>query len=268
MDNTKKLALAAGSFVLGGLAGFGVGYVVFKKKYERIAEAEIESVREAYGKNAKPKPDISELHKHVIPDEPEPTSEEFYAELVEREGYGPPEGETDVDAFRRIFGRVPTDEELVEISETGSLSGWLNSTREKTTHNLFADQPADPEDLGEETPEIPPRSPDRAYVISVGEWGDNDNAYDQITLTYWADDDVLADDAGKEVRKREEIVGEANLHRFGFLSEDADIVYVRNERLRADYEITKDERSWSEVVQGVKPDEDDGRPHRMRSNDD
>jgi hypothetical protein len=270
MNTNKKIILVAGSFVVGAATGFGVGYIVFKSKYERIAEEEIQSVREAYGKNSIPKPDLATFVEMPPPtnvDVVEPTPQQFVQNLIDDEGYASADQETDVDTFRRFFGRVPTNQELVEIGEEGSLSAWMTRTKTDSTRSGIDVDIPDPEDLGEEIPEVPPRSPDRPYVISVQEWHENDLSYEQITLTYWADDDVLADDGGKEVRKREEIVGEANLHRFGFLSEDADIVYVRNETMKADYEVTKDERSWSEVVRGVKTGEDDGRPHRMRSND-
>lgn len=275
----RQLLIHGGVLVVGAGTGFGAGYLVFKKKFERISEEEIASVREAYAKSATPKPPLRDIVTSVSDQvlETRVVNPEGTGQIISEQGYSSDQDETDAELFRRAHGRVPTTYELIQM---GAGTPPEEAVRNLSDHddvgvregNIF-DNPdvvdIDPETIGEGIPEIPPRSPDRPYVIKAEEWYHNETDYDQITLTYWADDDVLADDTKRMITDVEAVVGATNLHRFGFLSDNADIVYVRNDRLKADYEITKDERNYAEIVHGVDPDEinTSGVPRRMRSND-
>ena len=64
-------------------------------------------------------------------------------------------------------------------------------------------------------------------------------------MTYYADG-VLADDKDDPVEHPIDILGEDWKNRFGEV--EADMVYVRNDNMECDYEITKDSRPYSEVV--------------------
>ena len=85
---------------------------------------------------------------------------------------------------------------------------------------------------------------DEPYVISPDEFGEFDD-YEQISLTYYEGDGFLADDMDELVDDIEDIVGFESLNHFGEYEEDA--VHVRNDRLKADYEILVDTRSYREV---------------------
>lgn len=71
--------------------------------------------------------------------------------------------------------------------------------------------------------------------------------YEQITLTYYADK-VLADDNDRAMDddEIEETVGKESLTHFGEYEEDS--VIVRNDRLKVDYEILLDERTYADVL--------------------
>lgn len=270
--NKKNLLIYGGIAAASAGVGFGAGYLVFKKKYEAIAEAEIESVKEAYAKNAKNanKPDLPPKRESFVE-----SDRDLAEETIVDEGYLPLNDETDADAFRQAHGRVPSTYELIQMGKGISAEDAIRNANDTDDSlldesNIFDDPQPDPEDLGEGEDEVPPRSPDRPYIIKASDWYLNETDFSQITLTYWADDDILADDADRMVNDVDNVVGNTNLHRFGTLSEDPDKVYVRNERLKVDYEITKDERSYTEVIVGVKAgefDKGDTSPRRMRSND-
>ena len=85
---------------------------------------------------------------------------------------------------------------------------------------------------------------DIPYTISPDEYGELSD-YEQISLTYYADG-VLADDSDEVVEDIEETVGRDSLSHFGEYENDA--VFVRNDRLKADYEILRDERTYASVV--------------------
>lgn len=272
--NKKELLIYAGLFAVGAGTGYGVAYFTVKKKYAAYAAEEIESVRAAYAKAPLPKPDLKDLaakQTTVVEADVVVTP----GVIITREGYSSENDETDADAFRRAHGRVPTTYELIQMGNGVEPSDAIQDRNDGPDEagivegNIFDTPQPDPEELGLSLDDLdmPPRDPDRPYPISAAEWFQNETNYDQITLVYWADDDVLVDDNNGIIRDTDRVVGNVNLqNRFGFLSDDPDIVYVRNERLKADYEITKDERNFGEVVHGVPVEQSDV-PRRMRSND-
>lgn len=84
----------------------------------------------------------------------------------------------------------------------------------------------------------------RPYVIPPEDFGELDD-YDTISLTYYSDG-VLADDMDEIVEDVDDIVGRDSLSHFGEYEDDS--VFVRNDNMRADYEILLDERKYSDVA--------------------
>ena len=82
------------------------------------------------------------------------------------------------------------------------------------------------------------------HVIAPEQFGEN-NHYDRITLTYYADH-VLADENDEVIRDVEETIGFGSLNHFG--EYEADIVYVQNDILKCYYEITRDLRKYEDVA--------------------
>ncbi|GHV42413.1 hypothetical protein FACS189490_11320 [Clostridia bacterium] len=178
MMNTKIVAIFA--FGVGAAIGALSAWKYAKRKYERIAQEEIDSVKDAFSKrdvaatNAKEKPSIKE-----------------YTEKLREHEY-------------TNYSNTEHDEE-----------------REKKT--------------AEE---------DKPYVISPDEFGENDE-YESISLTYY-DDQILADDNDDLIEDVEDIVGFESLGRFGEYEDDS--VFVRNDRLKCDYEILKDQRKYLDAT--------------------
>lgn len=86
------------------------------------------------------------------------------------------------------------------------------------------------------------------YVISIDDFG-QEEGYDTITLTAYSDG-TIANYADDELENPESTVGEDILSKFG----DEDVVYIRNDRLKADFEVIRDNRTYLEVV-GDSPTE-------------
>lgn len=84
------------------------------------------------------------------------------------------------------------------------------------------------------------------YVIIPEEF--DEVGYETMTLTYYDGDGVLAyGDTDEVIEDVGELVCEDFADHFGEYDEDPDVVYVRNDNLRIDFEILKDTRSYSEV---------------------
>lgn len=91
------------------------------------------------------------------------------------------------------------------------------------------------------------RADEIPFVIPPEEFGElEDEGYDKTSFTYYADG-VLADDNDEIVDDIEGTVGSESLNHFGEYEDDS--VFVRNHRLRTDYEILLSQRDYSDVLQ-------------------
>lgn len=96
----------------------------------------------------------------------------------------------------------------------------------------------------DENKEAPKEYFNPPYVIAPDEFGDDDD-YTLIGLTYSADN-ILMDDADDPMDDLAGTVGVDFADHFG--EYEADAVYIRNERLKCDYEILRDLRPFEEIV--------------------
>lgn len=88
---------------------------------------------------------------------------------------------------------------------------------------------------------------EKPYVIKPEEFGEF-GEYETISLTYYADQ-ILADDGDELVEDVESTVGFDSLGHFGEYEDDS--VFVRNDRLKCDYEILLDSRNYDDVRKAV-----------------
>lgn len=85
---------------------------------------------------------------------------------------------------------------------------------------------------------------DAPYVIAPEEFGEFDD-YGLRNLVYYADQ-TLADDEGYLIEDVDRVIGEESLTHFG--EYESDSVHVRNDRLKCDYEILLDTRTYAEML--------------------
>lgn len=86
---------------------------------------------------------------------------------------------------------------------------------------------------------ITPITPDEYGVYAT---------YEQVSLTYF-NDGVLVDDMDNVINDVYGTLGSNFEDRFGE-NDDPDVIYIRNDNTRCEYEITRDPRSFKEVVGG------------------
>lgn len=87
------------------------------------------------------------------------------------------------------------------------------------------------------------------YVITSEQFGEEMDHHDKLTIEYYALDNTLVDDGEEIISDVEATIGDAILS-FGDGSDDADVVYVRNEKMAIDYEVIRLNKSYSETVLG------------------
>lgn len=192
-----------GMAFLAFIAGAGMGSVctwqLLKRKYELIAQEEIDSVKASFATRER----FDKAGKLCL---------KAFQEGLESEPY-------DLKDFKKY----------VSIVQKEGYTDYSRSVEEKKGE-AFVEKP---------------------YVISPDEFGEFEE-YEKISLTYYADE-VLADENDEEVDDVDEIVGEESLNHFGEYEDDS--VFVRNDRLKCDYEILLDQRNYSDVAKT--------RPHRV-----
>lgn len=199
----NKYVLPAITFATGAVIGATAAWITAKKIYEKIADEEIEEMREYYWDK------LDELDETYVmyADEEEPNKEEFdemarqHAEaIIEKAGYG-------------------------DVVKTSGPISAAQVVPDEEEDNHMDDR-------------------ERPYVITPEEFDEIDE-YNTISLTYFADE-VLTDDQMNVVDNIDEIVGLDSLSHFGEYEDDS--VFVRNDKLKTDYEILLDTKTYEEIM--------------------
>jgi hypothetical protein len=97
------------------------------------------------------------------------------------------------------------------------------------------------------------------YIISrdAYAWDDEGENYGKNTLTYFPRDRVLLDEDEDPIEDIANTIGWRNLTQFGSESEDPNVVFIRNRRLEADFEVVKEDEGQLplHVKYGMEKDE-------------
>lgn len=272
----KHAAISA--LVLAAVAGAGLGFAGYRLAVRRTRaklehemalqlESEISEMRRFYeikfhqGKYATPAGAVEEL----LPEDVQQTIRTYRGEGGEPRNVVL-EGQTEI----HLGEEVPPEEQEAELRKAGYTDQQIaevvgtnqpaiDALREKmrsgtpveiteTTSNIFVDG----RNLEEfdYAAEVDRRDPDYPYVITHDEFMENENGWEQNTLTYYNGDDILTDEKDVPVPDVEAVVGSDALTKFGHGSRDRNVVYVRNEKLESDYEITLSMGEFSKEVAG------------------
>lgn len=253
MNVNKNALKLVGVFCAGVLVGGVPAYLMTRKAYRQWAESEIAQVKE---------------HYRILRKEDYPSPEDIVAakervdELLGEHGY------TEITIHNEPEEEPVADEPSLTEEDYEAIG-------EAVARNIF-DQAVtlteEQEAQGTPADHVTVRDPDNPYVITIDEFMEEDLKFEKITLNYFEEDDTLIDDSEKIITDIEGTVGSKNLEKFGVGSNDKFIVYIRNEKLRADFEVAREEGSYATLVLGLDPEtvgerEPKSRPQKMRHND-
>lgn len=219
--NTKILL----SFLGGAATGALICFAILKEKYEELANEEIENIKDYYQKEMEK---IDDAYEEELDNLINTMNRDMY-EHDKREGT-----KTYVDYVKKY-----SPDEIV---------------KDKYYDMPYPDVIDEDYHEDDELPEDPPENDlqyEKPFVISREEFDEGYPHFDKITITYYEKDDVLADEQDEIIPDIEAVVGYDSLSRFGDMSDDDCVVYVRNGRLGADYEIILTQESYSESVLGI-----------------
>jgi hypothetical protein len=228
MNNQALAGVVGASLTIGSVGGYFLGRKHAQLKYDTLMAEEIKQAREFYSK----------VYKKEDFDSPESAAEALGVSVDLTPA---------TEALRRYQGqdlvespheKNPTVEELIEVSEH-------DGTIEK---NIFEGSGIDQLAVDDRQPNIP-------YVITTEEFMENELDHNQITVTYYEGDKILADERDDIIEDINETVGRANLELFGLASGDPNVVHVRNEIRSLDFEITRSTGEYRREVAGFT-DED------------
>lgn len=89
-----------------------------------------------------------------------------------------------------------------------------------------------------------PKEQDEPYIISEVQYSETELSYDKMSCTYYIPDRLVVDDLSREPVEPD-VIGEANLEFLMKTSEE--FVYIRNDTLGCDLEISRDATSVVET---------------------
>lgn len=262
MNNAqKRIALA---FTAGVCVGGGLGYLIASRSIGRQAEKDLEAVQAMFRRVREEDSEQSDTlvqgdadleAEHEAEGGYQTPAQSFAAEEVVRLGYAtqeqvqrsnqhdphylPPEEQDADDGFPSEYApyREP------EVADVRRIS-----------HNPMHEPDPDDVTTWERNPHLP-------YVITESEFRIDMPEYEKDSLTYYMGDDVLAEENGNYIPDKHGTAGNENLRSFfGFGSGDENLLYIRNERVMTDFEITLNEGRYSKEVLDV--DDDDELPRR------
>lgn len=84
----------------------------------------------------------------------------------------------------------------------------------------------------------------KPYVISEDEFGENDE-YEQLSLMYYSDG-TITDENDLPISDVEELIGNIDKISEYFNNSEEDSIFVRNDALKSDFEILRDEQPYGE----------------------
>lgn len=154
------------------------------------------------------------------------------------------------EAWAAIHETAPIGKALAYETEAGLTVVVEDPYAVDTIKNIFA---GGEDELDEEAveAEIAARTDEAPYILTADEFLHNESEYEQITLTYFEGDRVLVDDQEQPAPDKG-LVGEGNLKRFGHLSKDRNVLYVRNPVLKLEFEILRSEGTYKKEVLGIE----------------
>lgn len=232
--NQSLILATTSALVLGSTISAFVTHKVMKTKFEELLDKEIAEAKIYYSK----------LYKTDEWSDPEVLAAKYLEEQTAND-------EEDID-HEAIADKAETIMSNYSSKFKKGASDANNPERaEIIVKNIF-----DRESIGEFNydHEVKQRSRNAPYIITHVEFMQSELEFDQDTLTYFVQDKVLSESNDEYVRDVDEVVGIANLERFGHGSDDINVVYIRNEKTRMEYEILRSDGSYAKEVHGIDPD--------------
>lgn len=258
VDGLEDIAVAApasinkGVLLVGGIIiGVSVGFLVAKKrleaKYAEMAEEEIQAIRDLYFQKEKKAAGVRVDPKG---------GKETLQEVMAKAGYQPPteQDQRYTDAEQQAIDEANEAAARAEEEAEDAIGTVIVTNTGPVTQNIFPAGALPEWDWDVEKTIREEGHNEVPYVLHRDEYIANESGWEQMVLTYFEGDDVLADNHDTPVDDQDAMVGLGNLAKFGHGSGDPNTVYVRNPELNIEIEIIHSDGKFSEQRRGIPVD--------------
>lgn len=170
----------------------------------------------------------------------------------------------DADAMRKRLERAVVGEEVEETSEAELLDYYMDRLRELGVDFSYVEEDAsdDVEEVNPSDEDVPDDDGCAVYPIQKILYDAGKSDYSKERLAYYAGDKVFVDvESGEPIDNWKQYLG-TDFDFEGTEFKSSDTVYIRNEALESDYEVTIYTGSFAGAT-GESDDEDDYNPGDM-----
>jgi len=170
----------------------------------------------------------------------------------------------DADAMRKRLERAVVGEEVEETSEDELLDYYMDKLRELGVDFSYVEEGSsdDVEEVNPSDEDIPDDDGCAVYPIQKILYDAGKSDYSKEHLAYYAGDKVFVDvESGETIDNWKQYLG-TDFDFEGTKFKSSDTVYIRNEALESDYEVTIYTGSFAGAT-GESDDEDDYNPGDM-----
>ena len=170
----------------------------------------------------------------------------------------------DADAMRKRLERAVVGEEIEETSEDELLDYYMDKLRELGVDFSYVEENAsdDVEEVNPSDEDVPDDDGCAVYPIQKILYDAGKSDYSKEHLAYYAGDKVFVDvESGEPIDNWKQYLG-SDFDFEGTEFKSSDTVYIRNEALESDYEVTIYTGSFAGAT-GESDDEDDYNPGDM-----
>jgi len=252
----KTLVIAGAASIVSLAAGLAVGYKLavhrLNETYNEQMEEELRKTAEFYERNQRKFADPADAVKVLVPEKVDEIKAAAAVAAVTKDEISTEDLERVLDGLK--YNKITPAEGIkapvkVDVSERITRPSVVH-------HSVFENQgeTLDVEDDEAYDAMMEARADEIVYLVTKEEHFENAHEFDMVTLTYYAGDNVLADENDQPVEAFAEAIGTPDNLQFGRWSEDAKIVYIRNEKLAIEYEILKSDGRYAIEVLGLDPE--------------
>lgn len=206
MNNSIAVVLG---ITVGAAVGSFVTWKLTKTKYEKIAQEEVDTIRNAFEEYKKCCEETDEVEQNPWPPEENPDESEESTDY-------------DSDEYKNAVRNMK------EVLENGGYVDYSKYDGKGGSDSTVA------------------QTEDSSHVVIPPEDFGDDEEYDQVSLTYFADG-VIVDEWNRKYDDAEisDTIGDQFASYFGQYEDDS--VFIRNDRLETYYEILADVRTYEEA---------------------
>lgn len=195
------------------------------------------------------KDDNAPLEVEHIPYKTEWTKPEQEQKTVVRDEDDSTHKQTDIrkDKFaRQVSAYVQTE------GEKENFEAYLSSMESPEDDEADEDSDGEYDEDEMDIPDVEDRT-DGPYEITAGEFCNSRTYYDKVSVNYFGEDDIVADDRDEVMENASRILGDLQAAFSG--PRAPSVVYIRNEALEVDYEVSFVDGSYRKEVLHLEKEE-------------